>query len=90
MATEDIDYNVAEFATSEDKKQLDPDQPNKSVLFEVQKYLKKAIVEYNTVDGIDLTEAAKMTPTQQIAVHKLVVNHLRSVKRMVDDKLKEL
>lgn len=88
--TEDIPYNVSEFATSEDEKQADDDQPNKSVLLEVQKYLEEAIAEHNTVDCIDLTEQAKMNPTQQIAVHKVVVSHLRDVKTIVDNKIKEL
>jgi len=88
--TEDIPYNVSEFATPEDERQSDDDQPNKSVLLEVQKYLSEAIEEHNTIDTIDLTEAAKMTPTQQIAVHKLVVSHLRDVKTIVDNKIKEL
>lgn len=88
--TEDVPYNVSEFATPEPEKQPDPDQPNKSVLLEVQKYLKEAIAEHNSFDVIDLTEKAKMTPTQQIAVHKLVVNHLKSVKVEIDNKIKEL
>ncbi len=88
--TEDVPYNVSDFATHENEQQTDDDQPNKSVLLEVQKYLSEAIDEYNTVDGIDLTEQAKMTPTQQIAVHKLVVKHLRDVKVEVDNKIKEL
>lgn len=88
---EDIDYTVSDFATPEpDKKTNDEDQPNKSVLLEVQKYLKEAIAEHNTLDLIDLTEQAKMTPTQQVAVHKLVVNHLRNVKTEIDNKIKEL
>lgn len=88
--TEDVPYNVGEFATPEDDKQPDEDQLNKGVLLEVQKYLAEAIDEHNTVDTIDLTESAKMNPTQQIAVHKLVVKHLRDVKTIVDNKLKEL
>lgn len=88
--TEDIPYNVSDFATPEKEVEQDPDQPNKGVLLEVQKYLDEAIVEHNTLDVIDLTEAGKMTPTQQVAVHKLVVNHLRSVKTEIDNKLKEL
>ncbi len=88
--TEDIPYEVSEFATPEPEKKVDEDQPNKSVLLQVQKYLDEAIAEHNTLDVIDLTEAGKMTPTQQVAVHKLVVNHLRSVKTEIDNKLKEL
>ena len=90
MATEDIPYSVSDFATPEKEKEPDEDQPNKSVLREVQKYLKEAIAEHNTLDVIDLAEASKMTPTQQIAVHKLVIHHLRSVKTEIDNKIKEL
>lgn len=88
--TEDVDYTVSDFATPETEKEQDPDQANKGVLKEVQKYLSAAIEEHNSFDIIDLTEKAKMTPTQQIAVHKLVVNHIRSIKTVVDNKLKEL
>lgn len=89
--TEDIDYTVSDFATPDKKEeQVDEDQPNKSVLLEVQKYLAEAITEHNSLDTIDLTETAKLNPGQQIAVSKLVVNHLRSIKSMVDDKIKEL
>lgn len=87
---EDIPYSAPEFATPEEEKQTDEDQPNKSVLLEVQKYLQEAIIEHNTVDVIDLTEQAKMSPAQQIAVHKLVVKHLRDIKTEVDNKIKEL
>ena len=87
---EDIPYSAPEFASADDEKQQDDDQPNKSVLLEVQKYLKEAIAEHNSFDVIDLTETSKMTPTQQIAVHKLVVHHLQSVKTEVDNKIKEL
>jgi len=88
--TEDVPYNVSEFATPEPEQQADEDQPNKSVLLEVRKYLEESIAEHNSLDVIDLTEAGKMTPTQQVAVHKLVVSHLRSVRTIVNDKIKEL
>lgn len=87
---EDIPYNVSDFATPEKEVEQDPDQPNKTVLIEVQEYLEGAINEHNSFDVIDLTEAAKMNPTQQIAVHKLVSSHLRSAKEIIDIKLKEL
>lgn len=88
--TEDIPYSAPEFATPEKENEPDEDQPNKSVLLEVQKYLLDAIGEHNSFDVIDLTEQAKMTTTQQIAVHKSVVHHLRAVKTEVDNKIKEL
>lgn len=88
---EDIDYTVSDFATPEkESKQSDEDQPNKSVLLDVQKYLQEAIEEHNSMDVLDLTESMKLTPTQQIAVHKLVINHLRAVKVEIDNKIKEL
>lgn len=88
--TEDIPYVVSDHATADPEKDTDPDQPNKSVLKEVQRYLREAIAEHNTLDLIDLTEQAKMTPTQQIAVHKLVANHLQNIKSTIDNKIKEL
>ncbi len=88
---EDVDYQVSEFATPDKKgEQVDDDQPNKSVLLEAQKYLTEAIGEHNSLDTIDLTEGAKLTPGQQIAVNKIVVAHLRSIKSEVDNKIKEL
>lgn len=87
----DIPYEVDEFATPDpEKKTDDVDQPNKSILVEVQAYLKEAITEHNTLDVIDITEQGKMTPTQQVAVHKLVTNHLRNIQTMVNNKVKEL
>lgn len=90
METEDIPYSAPEFATPEEEKQSDDDQPNKSILLEVQKYLDEAIVEHNSMDVIDLSESFKLNPGQQIAVAKQVVNHLRAVKTIVDSKIKEL
>lgn len=88
----DIDYQVSDHATPDPdvSKSADADAPNKSVLLEIQTYLNEAIDEHNTIDQIDLTEQAKMTPGQQIAVHKVVVGHLRNIKSTVDNKLKEL
>jgi len=89
--TEDISYEVSDFATPEkEHESADPDYSNKSVLKDVQTYLKEAIAEHDSVDQIDLTEQAKMTPTQQIAVHKLVKNHLQNIKATIDNKIKEL
>lgn len=59
------------------------------VIQEIRKYLSEAETEHNTFDIIDLTEQAKMTPTQQIAVHKLVVKHLRNIKGIINTKVKE-
>jgi len=88
--TEDIDYQAPDFATPDPEDEQDEDQPNKSVLLEVQTYLDEAIDEHNSFDVIDLTESAKMTPTQQIAMQKQVVHHLKHIKTMVSNKIKEL
>lgn len=89
--TEDIPYSVSDHATPEpEKNKEDDDQPNKTVLLEVQKYLDEAIAEHNSFDVIDLTEQAKMTPGQQIGMQKNVVHHLRHIKTVIDSKLKEL
>lgn len=90
MATEDIPYNISDFATPDKKEEQDPEQPNKSVLIDALTFIDEAIAEHNTFDVIDLSEAAKMTTTQQIAVHKLVTSHLRSIRNIINDKVKEL
>jgi hypothetical protein len=90
MANEDIPYtSIDDFAVVE-KKEVDPDQPNASVVKDVAKYLEEVIKEHNSLDLIDLTEQAKMTPTQQIAVHRYVLGHLRNIKAEIDNKIKEL
>jgi len=87
----DPDYLVSDHAIADDKPaSADPDAPNKSILLELQKYCRQAISEHNSFDIIDLTEQAKMTPTQQIAMHKCVVQHLRNIKSQIDNKIKEL
>ena len=87
---EDVPYNVSDFATSDEETKSDPDRSNESVLIGVNKYLEEAIIEHNTIDVVDLTEAAKMTPTQQIAVHKVIVEHLRNIKVEVSNKIEKL
>lgn len=87
---EDIPYSAPEFATPEKETEPDEDQAYKGVLLEVQEYLDEAIAEHNSLDVIDLNMPGKMNPTQQVAVHKVIVSHLRAVKTEVDKKLKEL
>lgn len=84
---EDIPYVVSDVATP-DRKEADPDEPNKSILLEVQKYLQTAIKTHNTFDVIETT--AKLTVEQQVEAHKVVVRHLRNVKSVIDNKVKEL
>ncbi len=88
--TEDVPYNVSDFATPEPEQQPDGDQVNKSVLVEVQKYLEKHIKRHNTFDVIAPEAEGVMTTQQQVEMHKQVVSHLRDVKRLIDDKIKEL
>jgi hypothetical protein len=90
--TEDVPYEVDPFAvedqadTPEEAEGLSPES---ALVKDIRQYLKEAEAEHNTLDLIDLTEAAKMTPTQQIAVHKLVVQHLRNIKEVINNKVKE-
>lgn len=62
---------------------------NVQTISEIKTYLKEAIVEHDSIDQIDLTEGAKMTPTQQIAVHKLVKQHLINIQSIIINKVKE-
>lgn len=89
---EDVSYEVDSFAIEDYSDKSDESEqlsPHDGLVKAIRKYLKGAIAEHNTFDLIDLTEQAKMTPTQQIAVHKLVVTHLRSIGEVINDKVKE-
>lgn len=88
---EDLDYNISDVAIPdpEDKTQ-DPDKPNKSVLKEVQKYLGEQIIRHNTFDVITPEAENIMTTQQQVEMHKQIVSHLRTVKEIIDNKIKEL
>lgn len=94
--TEDIPYEVDEFATpdKETPKGADVDQPNKSVLVELSKELKHDIAENNSFSVINLP--ANATPEQKIgafdemAIHKGLALYLTKYKLMIDNKLKEL
>lgn len=89
--TEDVPYQVGDHAVADEDTTPDEDQSlvNDETIAEINTYLDEAIVEHNALDLIDLTEQAKMTPTQQIAVHKLVVNHLQNIKETINNKVKE-
>lgn len=91
--TEDIPYSSVEdfaIADREASEESTEDQtPNSKVFQEIREYLDEAEAEHNSFDIIDLTEQAKMTPTQQIAVHKQVVAHLRNIRGVIDNKVKE-
>lgn len=89
--TEDIPYEVSEFATPEpDKKVDDIDQPNKPVLIGVSKYLDSKIKEHNSFDAIVPEAEGIMSTQQQVQMHKNVVMHLRNIKSEIDNKIKEL
>lgn len=90
MENEDVPYTVGDHATPEPDRPVDPDQTNKSILVELSKYLTQAIAQHNSFDVIDLTGDLTLTGEQQIAVHKVVVNHLRNIKTDLDNKIKEL
>lgn len=96
VPTEDEEYLISgavdDFAIEDDntaRLQSEDISPDTRLVKELRKYLKEAENEHNSVDIIDLTEAAKMNPTQQIAVHKCVVQHLRNIGNIINDKFKE-
>lgn len=98
---EDEDYLVSsavdDFAVADEDAldNPDPDEDEVETLVttqavnEVKQYLSEAIKEQDSIDQIDLTEGAKMTPTQQIAVHKLVKQHLINIQTIIVNKVKE-
>lgn len=94
--TEDIPYNVDEFATPEKEqpKGADVDQPIKSILKEVSEEIANDIATQNSFSSIELPVNAKpedkIAAYDQIAIHKGLALHLNKYKVMIDNKLKEL
>lgn len=92
QAEEDVPYtNVDDFALAdEEANDNDEEQTVETILIrELRTYLDEAEQEHTGWDLIDLTEAAKMTPTQQIAVHKLVIQHIRNLRETINNRVKE-
>lgn len=96
--TEDEDYLISEavvdsfaIADADEEDSLDEEEltAETKLIKDIRQYLDEAEKEHNTFDIIDLTEAAKMNPTQQIAVHKLVVQHLRNIRNTINNKVRE-
>lgn len=89
--TEDIPYEISDHVVADEDKNTDGEDQvvDKVLVKEIHTYLDEAVAEHNSLDLIDLTEQAKMTPAQQIAVHKLMVNHLRNLKAVIDNIIKE-
>lgn len=89
---EDIDYShVDEFAI-DDQTAITADEEQTvetKLIKDLMQYLDEAELEHNSFDIIDLTEQAKMTPGQQIAVHKCVVQHLRNIRNEIKNRVKE-
>lgn len=88
--TEDIPYNVSDHATPEPEEEQDPDQPNKSVLKDILKYLDEQIKIHNSLDLVEPNAEQIMTTQQQVAVQKQVVAHLRDIRSQISNKIKEL
>lgn len=94
-----VSTSVDEFAVADEDaldsvdEDLDDDELEQNVnaqaVNELKTYLQEAIKEQDSIDQIDLTEGAKMTPTQQIAVHKLVKQHLINIQTIIINKVKE-
>lgn len=91
--TEDVPYSQVDDFAYEDEDFSESNDEDTTVetklIQDIRKYIKEAKNEHNSFDIIDLTEQAKMTPTQQIAMHKCVVQHLRNIEQMINDKIKE-
>lgn len=88
--TEDIPYNVSDFATPEKETQPDEDQPNKSVLIEVSKFLGDCIKEDKLTTSLDLSKDAPLSLEQQVFISKRDNVRLRNAKMFIDNKIKEL
>lgn len=92
----DIPYEVDDFATADQEtpKGADVDQPNKSVLVELSKELKRDIAINKSFDSIHLPANAKpeekIAAFDEMAIHKGLALHLQKYKLMIDNKLKDL
>lgn len=88
---EDVDYQVSEFATPDKKdEQIDEDQPNKSVLFEVSEFLGECIEHDKLTTSLDLSKDCPLTLEQQVFISKRDNTRLLSAKQLIDNKIKEL
>ena len=94
---EDVPYgNISGFATPDREEPIDKSTLDEIIVKALKNndaYIEAAIAEHLTIDVIDLNENNKMTPTQQVAVHKLVVHHLRQIREdisQLNSKIKEL
>lgn len=93
--TEDIPYEVDEFALEDTTLESDPeDQTAETTLIrKIRSYLKTEIQKSTTFDVINLP--ANATPEQKIAafdemaIHKGVAMHLRNVQQIINDMVKE-
>lgn len=88
--TEDVSYNTPDFATPERENKPDPDQPNKSVLLTIFKYLNEQMAKHNSFEVIKPEAEGVMTTQQQVLVHKEVVAHLNNIRVEIINKIKEL
>lgn len=90
-AEEDLDYTVDEFATPDKtEEELDADQVNKSVLYEVVKHLNMQLKKHNSLDLVEPNAENIMTTQQQVQVQKEIVVHLNEIRTMIVNKIKEL
>ena len=62
---------------------------NSQTISEIKTYLKEAIAEHDSIDQIDIQENAKLDLRQQIALHKLVKQHLVNIQNIIISKAKE-
>jgi hypothetical protein len=94
--TEDIDYQIDDFAIDDIPTDTDEDKklsPRNALVKELRAYLKKAIGDHNSFDVLNIPQNAKAE--DKIAVfdemfnHKGLVHHLRQIEQIINDKVKE-
>lgn len=84
---EDLEYNFESSVIEPVKATKDIDSSNISIIQEVSNYLGECIATDNSLDGIDLSKDAPLTPTEQMFAIKRNIDRLRQAKSFIDSKL---
>lgn len=94
LPTEDITGDIDPFALEEDAtddlRETVEEMTVETVLIrEIRAYLKEQIALHNSLDAIEPGGESVMTTQQQVQMHKLIVQHLREIKEIINAKVKE-
>lgn len=91
--TEDMMGDIDPFAVADDPDDLlndDQDMTVETVLIrEIRDYLKEQLALHNSLDAIEPGGENVMTTQQQVQMHKAIVEHLRQIQQIIDNKVKE-